>query len=204
MRLALPAIVVVLAIPIAARAQCDSHGAARWPVKTSAISTADNDVHRLTAQAFVNASDLSVKPQDVPNDGFIDQDVKIGDASVREGQLVEVSGYLSDVRCEHKDGDYHGDFRADGSGSGPCAEVEVPYPENIAGPATKDRVTEARQAFDQWLNQRGVYHVTLVGQLFYDSTHQSSPDPGGGRGKGHCAATLWEIHPVLKVFPWQA
>jgi len=42
--------------------------------------------------------------------------------------------------------------------------------------------------------------MRLVGQLFYDQTHSTSGDPGGGRGKqGHHAATLWEIHPLFSA-----
>jgi hypothetical protein len=194
------AILAFLIVPTVSQAQCDNHGTARWPVKTSAISTADNDAHTLTADAFVHAQDLDINSQDVPNDSFISQDAQIGNATVREGQLVQVSGYISDVRCEKGDGDYHADFRADDSVSGACAEVEVPNPDNIADQNTKARVSEARQAFDGWLNQQTPVHVTLIGQLFYDYTHHSATDPGGGRGAGHCAATLWEIHPLLKVF----
>lgn len=200
MRRVLLLIAIVCCLPTAAYAQCDKHGSARWPVKTSAISTASNAATILTPDAFVNAPDLDIPASAVPDDRFIAQDATIGDKVVREGQLVEITGFVSDVRCEENDGDYHGDFRADGSGAGPCAEVEVPFPGNVAGPATNARVAEARQAFDQWVGQKTTVHVTLIGQLFYDSTHHSSTDPGGGRGAGHCAATLWEIHPVLKVF----
>jgi hypothetical protein len=186
-----------------ARGQCDSHGTARWPVKTSAISTADNDAHTILAQDFVQAPDLNISANEVPNDSFISQDVQIGAETVREGNLVLIRGYLSDVRCEANDGDYHGDFRPDDTGSGPCAEVEVPYPENISDVYTRGHVQNVRTAFDQWLSKSQTEHVTLIGQLFYDETHHSSGSAGGGRGKGHCAGTLWEIHPVLKVFMLQ-
>lgn len=186
-----------------ARAQCTSHGTARWPVKTSAISTADNDAHTILAQDFVQAADLNISPNEVPNDSFIAQDAQIGNETVREGNLVLIRGYLSDVRCEVNDGDYHGDFRPDDGGSGPCAEVEVPYPENIPDAYTRGHIQAVRDTFDQWLGQSQTVHVTLIGQLFYDETHHSSGNPGGGRGRGHCAGTLWEIHPVLKVFMLQ-
>lgn len=192
------AVVIVVSVPAVAHAQCNGSGTARWPVKTSAISSATNTASQLDVAAFVIAPDLGITS--APNNSFIDQNVTIGGVTVREGQLVQVTGYLSDVHCD-KDGDYHGDLRANDSGTGPpCAIVEVPYPPNVANPETNARVSEARQAFDQWLDQHTIVHVTLVGQLFYDSTHHSSTNPGGGRGTGFCAKTLWEIHPVLKVF----
>ena len=197
---AFPLIMILSLLPAMTNAQCDKHGTARWPVKTSAISTADNNATILAADDFVNGPDLDISAAAVPDDRFIDQDVTIGRKIVREGQLVEISGFVSDVRCEQNDGDFHGDFRAAGNGTGPCAEVEVPYPGNVSNPTTNARVTEARQAFDQWVGRSATVHVTLIGQLFYDSTHHSSSNPGGGRGASRCAATLWEIHPVLKVF----
>lgn len=197
--------VLVIVVSHSALAQCNSQGKARWPVKTSAISTANNDAHVVSAQDFIQAPDLDITSNDAPNDSFIQLAVQIGSDTLHEGDLVLIRGYLSDVRCEAGDGDYHGDLRADDSGSGPCAEVEVPYPPNISDDYTRGHVQGVRDTFDQWLGQTQTAHVTLIGQLFFDATHNgtSSGDPGGGRGKGRCAATLWEVHPVVKMFMLQ-
>jgi hypothetical protein len=121
--------------------------------------------------------------------------VALGNNDFHEGDLVTVSGVVIVSTCEHDDGDFHIDLgSADGSST--CAIVEVPNPAYIApGPlrtliASAEAVAKTLAPGDQ---------VTVSGQLFYDATHTSSADPGGGRGKHRCAQSLWEVHPVLSI-----
>jgi hypothetical protein len=47
---------------------------------------------------------------------------------------------------------------------------------------------------------QGEAYVQATGQLFFDSSHASPGDPGGGRGKKKMkAGTTWELHPLTDL-----
>lgn len=120
--------------------------------------------------------------------------VEIGDVSVSEGQTVTTSGTVVASTCEKDDGDFHIDL-GDGTAD-ECAVVEVPNPYYIRNQQLSTLINKAEATAKSL--QVGE-HITVTGQLFYDTVHGGGSDPGGGRGKGHCAQSLWEIHPVFEI-----
>src|SRR5439155_7209774 len=110
------------------------------------------------------------------------------------------------------DGDYHiqvSDSRTDRDN---VVIMEVPYPDFASNAQLKTKVDALRAKLRGKLHKGTEFSMSkgscmlhpvrmrLVGQLFYDETHSTSGDPGGGRGKqGHHAATLWEIHPLFSA-----
>jgi hypothetical protein len=125
----------------------------------------------------------------------IPQPVAIGTEQYHEGDLVTVTGFVLSSTCEHDDGDFHIDL-GDKAGGGTCAVVEVPNPTYIGDANLRAAVTKAQAtAHTLAVGDR----ITVSGQLFYDATHTTQHDPGGGRGVRHCAKSLWEVHPVFNI-----
>ncbi len=118
--------------------------------------------------------------------------IALGGADFQEGDFVTTSGYVLASVCEQDDGDFHIDL-APSAHASTCAVVEVPNPYFI-GQRNLAQSVDASEAFAKSLSQG--QHITVTGQLFYDAQHGSD---GGGRGIGHCARSLWEIHPVFRV-----
>jgi hypothetical protein len=123
------------------------------------------------------------------------QPIALGNEQFHEGDLVSVSGFVLKSTCEHDDGDFHIDLGSSANAA-TCLIVEVPNPAYIASPPLRAAVAKAEIAAKSL--SPGT-RVTVSGQLFYDATHMSSTDPGGGRGVGHCARSLWEVHPVFSI-----
>jgi hypothetical protein len=160
-------------------------------------------------QAAFHAAPLDEKPTELGfllgkryDDERIPVPVSVGSTSVREGQIVAVEGYVYAIGCE-SDGDYHIDVTAtDHADDTTCFVAEVPLPQYISDASLRSIVTRARA--EGAALQPGD-HIHIVGQFFYDAWHMPNTpaklhdDPGGGRGKGHCAGTLWEVHPILSV-----
>jgi|SRR5581483_629204 len=126
--------------------------------------------------------------------------VTVGAREVKEGEIVSVDAYVYAAGCE-RDRDFHFDLTSGTSPNG-CFIAEVPLPEFIPSSRLRQLVAAARS---EGAGVRVGDHVQLTGQFFYDAWHMPSTqadlnaNPGGGRGAGHCAATLWEIHPVISI-----
>lgn len=128
------------------------------------------------------------------DDERISDPVEIGDVTAYEGQTVTASGTVVASTCEKDDGDFHIDL---GSGSSDeCAVVEVSNPYYIRNAELRSKVNKA-EGIAKGL--RVGDHIAVIGQLFYDTAHGGNADPGGRRGKGYCARSLWEIHPVFDI-----
>lgn len=143
-----------------------------------------------TELGFLLASAFDAQP--------IPDPVSVGVSQVREGEIVTVEGYVYFENCE-TDRDYHFDIAAKSNGSD-CFVAEVPFPGYVPNSALRTLVTQAREeAANLQIGDR----VRIVGQFFYDAWHmpktqtELDKNPGGSRGKDHCAQTLWEIHPII-------
>ncbi|MBV8532085.1 MAG: hypothetical protein JO104_12275 [Candidatus Eremiobacteraeota bacterium] len=99
------------------------------------------------------------------------------------------------AKCEGDDGDFHIDL-ADSADATTCAVVEVPNPTYISDTTLQPMVAAAEQTAKQLSPGDS---ITVSGQLFYDMTHGGGASPGGGRGKGYCAQSLWEVHPIFNI-----
>jgi hypothetical protein len=121
--------------------------------------------------------------------------VALGNDEFHEGDIISVSGVVVSSVCEKDDGDFHIDL-GDSDSADTCAIVEVPNPAYIRPASLKSMVAAAEKIAK---SLRPGDQITVSGQLFYDATHATSNDPGGGRGKGHCAQSLWEVHPVFEI-----
>ncbi len=128
------------------------------------------------------------------DDERIPDPVVIGEVTAYEGQTVTASGTVVASTCEKDDGDFHLDLGPEGGGE--CVVAEVPNPYYIRNKQLRGRVSLAEGT----AKSLGVGdHITVTGQLFYDTAHGGGSDPGGRRGKGRCARSLWEIHPVFEI-----
>ena len=196
-------------------------GTDRWPVKTSAdIAQAPKSV---TISKLKNLPPLfSSSESKASRHEHQDKVHDIVKGGLHEGQILTVKhGYLQLIAREasfnkkhsdYEDGDYHiqvGETRDEREG---CVIVEIPDPNFVKEAALKAKVTQARADVLKLLKLSSVSDsgnciahppkVTVVGQLFWDSAHSVSGNPGGGRGKKQChqlAATLWEVHPVIAI-----
>ena len=196
-------------------------GTDRWPVKISADT--EQTPKSVTISKLKNLpplfSDSESKASRDEHQDKVHPDVKGG---LHEGEILAVKhGYLQLIAREasfnnkhndFEDGDYHiqiGETRDEREG---CVIVEIPDPDFVKEAALKAKVTQARADVMKLLKLSTVSDsgtciahppkVTVVGQLFWDSAHSSSANPGGGRGKKQChqlAATLWEVHPVIAI-----
>ena len=198
-------------------------GTDRWSIKTSA------DLNQTPKR--ISISKLKALPPlfapGVKDLSRKEHETKVYPASIgglREGQIVAVQhAYLQLIAREasynkehddYEDGDYHiqlGETRDERTG---CVIVEIPDPQFVSDPELKTKVANTRAAVLKLLKITQISdsgnciahppRVTVVGQLFWDSAHEGSENPGGGRGKKQCqrqAATLWEVHPVVDVVP---
>jgi hypothetical protein len=121
--------------------------------------------------------------------------VALGNDEFHEGDVISVSGVVVSSVCEKDDGDFHIDL-GDAEDADTCAIVEVPNPAYIKSASLKPMVTAAEKIAK---SLKPGDQITVSGQLFYDATHATTNDPGGGRGAGHCAQSLWEVHPVFEI-----
>ncbi len=171
-------------------------GKARWAVKTSlAQDQSPSKLATLGIDGLISAPDLQVDSAALSAPVRIPQPVAIGAEEYHEGDLVTVSGFVLSSTCEHDDGDFHIDL-GDKAGGATCAVVEVPNPTYIGDETLRAAVTKA-QAMARTLVAGS--RITVSGQFFYDATHTTKNDPGGGRGVRHCAKSLWEVHPVFNI-----
>jgi hypothetical protein len=161
---------------------------------------------RLVAKAASIAQTVSDKGEMPPSAPFalltaqlggqrIPDPVTIGGRQLREGNFIRVSGVVLASTCEHDDGDFHVDL-GDSANSDTCAVVEVPNSAYIEQQPLAAMIGAA-EAKAKGL-ARGE-DVSVIGQLFYDTAHGGTSSPGGGRGVGHCAQSLWEVHPVFAI-----
>ena len=120
--------------------------------------------------------------------------------------MIRVTGFLYRVRCQ-KDGDYHLEIGSEAVRGSPCLIVEVPDPNQVSNPKLKDDVIRVREAVEQLDPSIFTGHphidpvpVSITGQLFLDAPHLTHAGVGGGgRGTGHCATNVWEIHPITAL-----
>jgi hypothetical protein len=196
-------------------------GTDRWPVKTSA--DLQQTPKSITISKLKNLTPLFTEEESKASrdehQDKVHSDVRDG---LHEGQILAVKhGYLQLIAREasfnqkhndYEDGDYHiqiGETRDEREG---CVIVEIPDPDFVKDAELKAKVTQARADVLKILKLNKVSDsgtciahppkVTVVGQLFWDSAHSVSGNPGGGRGKRQChqmAASLWEVHPVIAI-----
>ena len=191
-------------------------GVARWDIKTSLMPGGLNQTPtnmKFAALRGLNApaadllkhSDVRMRQQGAsgPQEG----DIISTDAWV---QLVAVEASKKKGTNEVTDGDYHIQVSGSRTNRDNVVIVEVPQPEFVSDPALRQEVDALRTMLRAKLHNGTEFSLNtgscmahpvkmhLVGQLFYDETHSTTNDPGGGRGKqGHHAATLWELHPLF-------
>jgi len=119
--------------------------------------------------------------------------------------MISVEGFLYRARCQ-KDGDYHLEIGVRSTSRTQCLIVEAPDPDEIEDEALKARVAKVRETLDTL--DPGLFSgaadttsvpVKITGQFFLDAYHIGGTDPSGHRGTGHCAANVWEIHPLTAI-----
>ena len=212
------AVVFVLLLEMTGLAQ-DPHfgpGVERWDIKTSLMpGTIGQAPHQIT---FTHLRDLHGPSAALLHDTSIRMR-KAQATGPQEGDIVSTTGWVQLVAVEATkkkntdivtDGDYHIQVSAARDNRDGVVIVEVPRPEFVSDPALKQKVDALRAMLRTKLHGGTEFsrnsgscivhpvRMQLVGQLFYDASHTTSGDPGGGRGKqGHKAATLWEIHPLF-------
>jgi len=191
-------------------------GVARWDIKTSLMSGAINktphkmqfaDLRGLSAPSATLLKNDKVRMRQSGASGPQEGDIISTDAWV---QLVAVEAAKKKGTNEVTDGDYHIQVSDARTNRDDVVIVEVPQPEFVSDPALKAKVQALRDMLKTKLHSGTEFSMNtgsciahpvqmrLVGQLFYDATHTTKGDPGGGRGKqGHHAATLWELHPLF-------
>jgi hypothetical protein len=198
---------------------CDFvEGEARWKIKTSVPAGAlKQKVKRIDLRALVDLKNpkLTAVQKKAIASKLWPQDVTVGNASLQEGDIVSVEGFLYRSRCQ-KDGDYHFEIGTSSTTGKSCFIVEVPDPGQVRDRALRDLVKQVRQKLDGFPS--GIFNgksaplpVKVTGQFFLDSQHlrRDNPktgkkaDPSGGRGTKfngkNCATNVWEIHPVTDL-----
>lgn len=193
-------------------------GEERWEVKTSVPSIdALSTPHTVDLASLIALKNPPMTKQEKKaiEDKLWDGSATVKDASgndltLREGDIITVTGYVYRARCQ-RDGDFHVEIGAGKTRSSKCIIVEVPDPGQIKDTKLRALVSGARDALAQM--DPSVYRskpkkmpikATFTGQLFLDAPHYRKNDPSGGRGSllfsgRHCAANLWEIHPVVRI-----
>ena len=148
-------------------------------------------------------------------DKLWDGSVKVKDTSgneitLREGDIITVTGYVYRGRCQ-RDGDFHVEIGAGKTRKSKCIIVEVPDPDQIHETqlgalvsGARDELAKMDKSVYQSKPKKSPFKATFTGQLFLDAPHHRKSDPSGGRGSllfsgRHCAANLWEIHPVVQI-----
>lgn len=190
----------------------------RWAVKMTIMpSLASQSVltqaisHPYQVSAVVAAHNLSGQVSPVALDRS--EAVNIAGNTFHEGDPIAVHGVILALGCEG-DGDTHIDL-ASSLTSSTCLVVEVPNPKDFGAQGSQTERTfltsmwtPLRKRFTEIYNDSGEqpttpYDITVVGQLYFDTDHRNSKDPGGGRGihvNGRsCARNLWEVHSVLDM-----
>lgn len=191
-------------------------GVARWDLKTSLMT--DGLAETPANLTFTALRGLKPPPADL----LKHPDVRMrasGASGPQEGDIVSTDAWVQLVAVEASkkkgssevtDGDYHIQVSATRTNRDDVVIVEVPRPDFISDPALRQQVDALRTMLRTKLHSGTEFSLNtgscivhpvkmrLVGQLFYDETHSTANDPGGGRGKqGHHAATLWELHPLF-------
>ena len=193
-------------------------GVARWDIKTSLMpgtltktptKMQFTDLRGLAAPSAALLKNSSVRMRQSGASGPQEGDIITTDAWV---QLVAVEASKKKGTNEVTDGDYHIQVSDARTNRDNVVIVEVPRPDFVSDPALKAKVQALRDLLKTKLHSGTEFSLNtgscmahpvqmrLVGQLFYDETHSTAGDPGGGRGKqGHHAATLWELHPLFSA-----
>ncbi len=212
---------VVFAVAATAVAQEPTFapGVARWRIKTSVLPGALEQKPRRIA--FTRLRQLEQPPESMlhDRDTFADQPMREDNVShLQEGDIVSTIGYVQLIAVEatkksngdRTDGDYHIQVSAERDNRDRVVIMEIPRPDFVSDTALRQKVAALRALLREKMkngkefsmsNGTCIQHpvrMRLTGQLFYDTAHSGSSDPGGSRGKqGHKAATLWEIHPLF-------
>ncbi len=199
-------LVASLSVPISTQAQpaTGKCGSDRKPVKTRFVSGAAD--HRFSVSEFLA---LGRPDRSEKKSAYQAKLIEGG----QEGRMVSLRGFLHGAALSADDSDYHIQIT---SSPDNCAEmiiVEVPDDHCVDDAALAEPALRIRKFIAKLLGKtptRTYRRVTtpteviVTGQLFYDLHHESSTDPGGGRGKApknqHCkAGGLWEVHPVIEI-----
>jgi hypothetical protein len=186
-------------------------GVERWPIKTSLATGVDPAKSKTVA--FAGLIQLADPPGAKKNDPAF-QSARIlpfsNSLNVKEGDILTVTAWLHIIATE-ADGDYHIQISAGRNDGNQCLIVEIPRPEPefVASADLRPLFDAARTLCRTQLLHSATTepsstgncmvhppYVTVTGQLFYDDSHVGDPP----RGKQHqLAATLWELHPVVKI-----
>lgn len=193
-------------------------GEERWAVKTWVPSfDAISSPHTVDLASLIALKNPPMTKQEKKaiEDKLWDGTAKVkgtsgNELTLHEGDIITVTGYVYRARCQ-QDGDFHVEIGAGRTRSSKCIIVEVPDPDQIKDAKLKALVSGARDALAQMdpsvyqsKPKKNPFKATFPGQLFLDAPHYRKADPSGGRGSllfsgRHCAANLWEIHPVVRI-----
>lgn len=192
-----------LLVPSALRAQgssCTAIGADRWAVKTMAPAAG---VPRALTLAEIAAlpvpTTVSAGARGVAHlEGRYLEAVPAD--SLREGQLVTVTGWVRLVKVSADDCDLHIQMTPERAAPDPMIIVEIPRPDrkHVHDAALRALLAIARDSLRAAVKAAGLPQLlTITGALFFDTSH--FPDCANRGVGGMHAASCWEIHPVIAV-----
>jgi hypothetical protein len=211
----LRAFLFVLIAAALVAAQAPPHpGVMRWSIKTSIPAGAEIDHAK-----SVKLADMLQFPEPPASINVTKNDSRFQSAlipsfpnslNLKEGDIVRVRGWLHIIAAED-DGDYHIQLSASRSDGNQCLIVEAPRPETDF--VTSTDLWPLLEAERSWARDKLLHdvnkepssggncmdhppYVEFTGQLFYDDSHVHDQPRGK---KGQKAATLWELHPLLKM-----
>ena len=127
----------------------------------------------------------------------------------REKKLYKLTGYIMLTKISPDDCDIHMEIASSPDTSADRIIAEVPNTNEYCGvqkqifDAVKAKLNKklgtTGRRFD---SSTGFIKLTVTGYAFFDQSHYSysNPKKGHGHGSSH-VATIWEIHPVVRVVP---